>query len=348
MKTKSVAAIIISFLLVSGCATSASDTPPAKTDVQFLVKQESQLVQSVGAPYEITVDNCDGARDSEKVEERSRTYFTELNLEVSREVAVEIGGNIEVAKIMLSEQIGIALGIRIGTQTESKSSVKIITPAGQRTITHLQWKEVWTTGTISVLRPDGSYVDVLPFSALNSLTLEQLDSRTVNCETGAIVENGATAQISTPTATIKPLPTRALTSTPTNTSTSIPEGSAVIFIPNDICDAISLSECRCLWTPQVFHSDSDSPMKDTWTLQNLGSGNLILESEDTTCPECFVVQHNPQIGNVIIPNGYTQLSASYYWDRDPNIDTEHFHTATIYSNAGNCPVLEISIRINYK
>ncbi|MCL4271556.1 MAG: hypothetical protein KJZ72_18505 [Anaerolineales bacterium] len=187
-------------LILSACGTPQGNTqvPKVETNLQFTVRQESQLIESVGAPYEITVDNCNGARDSEKIEERSKKYLTELNLEVSNKVAAEVGGNIEVAKVMVSDEIGLALGIRIGTETESRSSVKIVTPAGQKTVAHLQWEEVWTSGTVAVSRPDGTYVDVLPFSVLNSLTLEQLDSQTINCETGAIVENGSTAQISTP------------------------------------------------------------------------------------------------------------------------------------------------------
>jgi|GEM_PF-4762972 outer membrane murein-binding lipoprotein Lpp len=199
-------AIVVSLLFLSGCANPPVNTqaPKVNTNLQFSVKQEKQETKTAGAPYEITVDNCNGARDSEKTEERSKTYLTELNLEVSNKVAAEIGGNVEVAKVMLSDEIGLALGIRIGTQTESKSSVKIVTPAGQKTIAHLQWEEVWTSGTVAISRPDGSYVDVLPFSVLNSLTLEQLDTQTVNCETGAIVENGSTAQISTPAVPVIP------------------------------------------------------------------------------------------------------------------------------------------------
>ena len=202
--------MIIPLLILSGCAPPPANEQASKveTNLQFSVKQESQLVESIGAPYEITVDNCKGARDSEKIEERAKIYLTELILEVSNKVATEIGGNVDVVKVMLSDEIGLALGIRIGTSTEAKSSVKIVTPAGQRTVAHLQWEEVWTTGTIAISRPDGTYVDVLPFSVLNSLTLEQLDTQTINCETGSVVDNGSTEQIPIPEIpVIPPTPT---------------------------------------------------------------------------------------------------------------------------------------------
>lgn len=200
------AVILMSVLLLSGCGNPPANTqaPKINTNLQFSVMQEDQIFKSIGAPYSIEVDNCKGARDSEKVEERSKTFITELNLEVSNTVAAEFGGNVEVAKVMISDQIGLSLGTRIGTSTEARSSVKIVTPAGYKTVAHLQWKEVWTSGKIAISHPDGTYVDVLPFSVLNSLTLEQLDSQTVNCETGAITENGSIAQISTPVVPVIP------------------------------------------------------------------------------------------------------------------------------------------------
>lgn len=219
--------VFVSLLILSACGNPPANTqvPKVETNLQFTVRQESQLIESVGAPYEISVDNCNGARDSEKIEERSKKYLTELNLEVSNKVAAEVGGNIEVAKVMVSDEIGLALGIRIGTETEARSSVKIVTPAGQKTVAHLQWEEVWTSGTVAVSRPDGTYVDVLPFSVLNSLTLEQLDSQTINCETGAIVENGSTAQISTPEIPVIP-------------PTPVPVSIGTIVVPGNSSEGI--------------------------------------------------------------------------------------------------------------
>ena len=203
---------IAALLILSGCGTPPpeetqvpqenTEASPSKQDLEFLVEQGNPLVESIGAPYEITADNCQGARDSTKTEQRSRTYSTELRLDVSNTVAAEVGGNVGVAKAMLSDEIEVALGITIGTQIESTSSVTITTPPGQKTVAHLQWKEVWTSGTIAVSRPDGTSVDILPFSVLNSLTLAQLDVQTINCETGEVVENGPAVQITTPGAPV--------------------------------------------------------------------------------------------------------------------------------------------------
>jgi hypothetical protein len=205
-----ITSVILALLISSGCSTPPANTQDPNTDsnLKYSVAQESQQVQFIGLPYEIPVDNCNGARDSEKTDERSKSYLTELNLTVSNKVAAEVGGDVEVAKVMLSDEIGIALGIRIGTETQAKSSIKITTPAGQKTVTHVQWKETWTDGTISISRIDGTYVDSLPYSVLNSLTLEQLDSQTIDCQTGSVIDNGSTTQPITPAESQAPSSTK--------------------------------------------------------------------------------------------------------------------------------------------
>src|SRR5690606_24508716 len=123
---------------------------------------------------EIQTDNCGNSRDAGKTETRSETYVTELNIEISNKVGIEFGGDVYVAKAVLSDEIGIALGIRVGKQTGASSSIEIVIPAGKKSNTKVQWQEVWTKGMVSIVRPDGTYVDVLPFTVLNSLSLIQL------------------------------------------------------------------------------------------------------------------------------------------------------------------------------
>ena len=176
---------------------------------QFTVQQGEPLVQSVGAPYEITADNCQGARDSEKIEQRSNTYSTELKLDISNTVAAEIGvgSDLAGAKATVSDAIETALGVSIGAETQATSSVRIITPPGYKTVAHLVWKQIWTSGTVAVTRPDGTQIDILPFSVLNSLSLDQLDVQTIDCKTAAVLENGSTVQIFAPGTVVAPNPT---------------------------------------------------------------------------------------------------------------------------------------------
>ena len=158
MSTKLIRVVAVLFVLMSAaCGGTPAEAPAVNTDLKYSVSQEGYQVQFMGTPYEIAVDNCDGARDSTKIEERSQRYLAELNIEVSNKIAAEFGGNVGVAKAVLRDEIGIALGIRIGTETEARSSVEIVTPPGKKTVTTIQWKEVWTEGSIAIIRPDGSW-----------------------------------------------------------------------------------------------------------------------------------------------------------------------------------------------
>lgn len=169
------------FSLASCGRVPTADTA-AYTNFQYTVVPEGYTVQLSGTPYEIPVDNCDGARDSSKNEERSQKYIVELAISISDSIAGEFGGDIEIAKATIRSEISAALGIRIGSEVEAKSSVGIVTPPGKRSLTTVQWKETWTKGTVEIKKPNGAYVTVLPFAVLNSLTLEQLRSQTFNCE----------------------------------------------------------------------------------------------------------------------------------------------------------------------
>lgn len=175
---------LILIFLISACSPQ---NPTSQTDLNYDVAQESYQFQFLGNPYEISVDNCNGARDSIKTEERSQKYIVELHIDITNEIASEIGGDIEVARITLAREIGRALGVQVGTETTTTSSVQVITPAGKKTVTSVQWKETWVQGKIAVIRPDGSYVGVIPFIVLNSLSLDQLGSQTYDCETGIVV-----------------------------------------------------------------------------------------------------------------------------------------------------------------
>ena len=200
----------VSLLALScGSATPATEESPGTySNLKYAVAREGLQAQSIGDPFDVSIDNCEGARDATQTVERAQKYLAVFTIEVSNQVAAEFGGNIGVARAAISDQIGLELGVRLGAEQESRSRVEIVTPAGKKTITTLQWKEVWTKGTVAIKRPDGTFVDVLPFAALNSLTLDQLGSRALDCATGKTVEPQATAQITTPEIpVITPMPT---------------------------------------------------------------------------------------------------------------------------------------------
>jgi len=195
---------LVAVLLVA-CTPSTTRLTAPYQDFRYQVDRESYSLEIAGSPYEVPTDNCQGTRDSTKRDQLSRRFFATLQVDISKEIAAEIGGDVGVAKAVLGEKIGAALGIQLGTELEASSSVEIVTPPGKRSITTLQWKEVWTKGTVAVIRPDGSYLGALPFAALNSLTLEQLGSQTLDCETGETVIPESTPRIEV-TTEIQPTP----------------------------------------------------------------------------------------------------------------------------------------------
>ena len=191
---------VVGLLLVVSCTTSTQiPNPPLNAEgVKFLVSKDGSEAKSLGEPFEIPTDNCGSSTVVKQTQEKSRSYTTELNITVSDKVAAEIGGSVEVANAKLSAEIGIQLGVRYGIENTSKSSIEISVPAGKRTITTLQWKEEWTKGTVSVVRPNGEYVDTLPFSALNDIVLMLVETKTMDCTTGKVETQQTTPQISTP------------------------------------------------------------------------------------------------------------------------------------------------------
>ena len=118
----------------------------------------------------------------------------------------------------------------------------------------------------------------------------------------------------------------------------------IIFIP-DICR--QETDCECNWQFASIGPDFPSPMEDTFLLQNVGDDVLEIGPETSTCEECLVGWHNPANGDLVLPGGYTQFNVEYSWDLDPLRGSNHEHTITIPSNAGNCTVLTIKVPIRY-
>ncbi len=95
-------------------------------------------------------------------------------------------------------------------------------------MTTVQWKETSVKGNIAVSQPGGSYVGVIPFSVLNSMTLEQQGSQTLNCQSGAIVTSQAT-------------PIVLATSVPQIQPTPIPISLGTFIVPGNSSEGIKFT-----------------------------------------------------------------------------------------------------------
>lgn len=234
MKFKLLFFVLLSWILAS-CSPSNNPAPDSSggnsqpalpSGMRTIVSSDGSQTKVVGEPFDVPMDNCGNTTTVTQSQEKSRTYRSELDITVSKNVAAEIGGTVEVATAMLREEVGVQLGIRFGTDNTFTSRIEMPIAPGTQTITTLQWKEEWVTGNVTIVRPDGSYVDVLPFSALNDVVLMQVGVKSIDCKSGNILEQpAATAIIETPVLPqIVPAPTPALIGTmvfPGNTSEGV-------------------------------------------------------------------------------------------------------------------------------
>lgn len=179
---------IVMLLVSCGGNGNANTTPAPYTEFEYDVKQTgTDVLQFAGQPFPITADNCGGLESSSQTTTRSQKFTTELNVEISSSLTTEFGGDAKVVKAVLGSEIATKLGVTLGVESQATSSLEITTPPGTKTTALLQWKAQWTKGDISIIRPDGTYIDILPFAVLNSLNLEQQEIKTIDCKTGEIL-----------------------------------------------------------------------------------------------------------------------------------------------------------------
>lgn len=217
MKIKLV--VLLTLLALISCTSmSTSD------ELEYSIENTELIVEFSGSPFPVIADNCNGPGILKKTIDRSMSFITKLNIEISSQVAAEFGDSVELAKATISEQIGAKLGIAVGIEHQVSSSVEILTPPGKRTVTTLQWKATWEKGQVTVIHPNGDVVDVLPFTLLNSLNLEQQRTEMIDCRppTPTITPTNTSTPTSSPTATptFTPTPTCTQTATPTCTPTT--------------------------------------------------------------------------------------------------------------------------------
>ena len=211
--------MLLLLLLVScshqNTVSEGSEVPETKVEsgIRFEIEKGETQTKAEGVPFDIVMNNCGGTTAITQSQTETRSYQTKLQIDVSQSVAAELGVSIDVAEAILRDEIGVQLGVRFGSDTTSSSSIEIEVPPASKTITTLQWSEEWLSGKVSIIRPDGQYVAVLPFSALNNVSLVQLGTQVVNCDKGENIEGTiavATPEITTPNVpVIVPTPTPA-------------------------------------------------------------------------------------------------------------------------------------------
>ena len=202
MKSKVLFFVLLSWVMIS-CSPANNPTPASSENsqpalpagMQTIIASDGSQTKVVGEPFQVPMDNCGNTSAVTQKQEKSRTYRSELEIAVSKNVAAEIGGTVELATAILREEIGVQLGIRFGSENTFSSSIEMPVAAGTRTVTTLQWKEEWVTGTATIVRADGSYIDTIPFTALNDIVLMQSGVQTFDCDTGSLIDQPAITPI---------------------------------------------------------------------------------------------------------------------------------------------------------
>ena len=253
---KSIACSVILFSAISlaGCGFFGQGEPPTPTQMPLpsptststpfieptiLVNLQSSgpEVDFTGSPEEILLDNCGGLRDSTLTQTVMRSFIAEVQFEVSDQIAGEFGVGVKIVEAKIRNEISAKLGVRFGTQLTRSSEVEAVVPAGHRTITTLQFKESWKTGDVELLRPDGTYIDVLPFVALDSLKFVQTGVQTIRCDDGQEVVAEDTTPVAIPPAEI-------LLEAPTLKPTAVPIVTGKIVVPGNLAEGISFPVTR--------------------------------------------------------------------------------------------------------
>lgn len=191
--------LLLTVFCVAGCdvnTQSASTSVPGSQLKYTTILDPSPTVRVAGSPFEVTTNNCGSPVSTMETFSRAREFNFSVELELSQSLIGEIGGGIsQVAEAKLGAEIGSALGIHVGTSDKVETQRQIETPKNSITTLSLQWEEIWSTGRISVIRPDGTLVGETPFFALTTMRLTQMRVITQNCEEVALAETGApTAQ----------------------------------------------------------------------------------------------------------------------------------------------------------
>lgn len=206
MNTKCLLTYVLCLIVLTACRAQAEPDEPRNNipELDYEITQNTKITKLVGTPFDVSVDNCGNPSATKKNEQRSQSFQSELSIEVSNKLALEFGGDVKLAKIALQDEVGMTFGIKFGQESISTSSLATDILPDHRAIITAQWKETWMDGTAVVKKPDGSLVDQLPFSALNSLALEQRSVVQTPCEDnqGATSKATITAEVTIPTPTL--------------------------------------------------------------------------------------------------------------------------------------------------
>ena len=233
MRTLSSYLILILFCLNAVACRKPQE--PLQNNYRYITQVDGATSIAVtGSEFQVTTDNCGSQASTVESFKRARTFEIAITLEVTEEVRGKIGADL-VAGAEIEAAIGSSLGLQIGEKETVEGGRELETPANSKTITTLQWEEIWQTGKVFIERDDRSAIGNIPFRVLTTMRLSQTGVRYLPCAQDGVNqslnENVALITPATPaanaSATALPptiTPTPLVIPTPTinaNTSTAV-------------------------------------------------------------------------------------------------------------------------------
>ena len=191
--------LTLSFLL-NGCTASTSSDEPASpvaqaTDFAYIVSLDDKPDISVsGNEFEITTNNCGSRVSTLQSFSRSRQFQVTFAAEFSESLRGQLGGDIIVAGAEIEAEVGLALGVQVGSSETVQTERQIETPADSITIVKLRWEEIWQTGSVRIQYDDGDKIGDLPFRILTTINLSQVSVQDLPCGT---LSSSGTESVST-------------------------------------------------------------------------------------------------------------------------------------------------------
>ncbi len=169
--------LILVWLTACGAAT-----PDSSDLVYTTVSGDDTVIRKVGPTFTATTNNCGSSESTPETLTRSHEFNIAFELELTQAIISELGGGIPtVAEAKLISELEASFGVKVGTSETVTGERQITTPANSIKTVTLQWEQVWSKGTISVERPDGTLVGDVPFLMLATLRLAQLGAETKSC-----------------------------------------------------------------------------------------------------------------------------------------------------------------------
>lgn len=191
--------LIVSVLLVllGGCndqdnpdETSIPTPTASATQYSYIVSiDENPSIKVSGSEFEVTTNNCGSRVSALESFSRSREFEVTLNAEFSESLRGKLGGDLIIAGAELETEVGLQLGVQVGSTESVRTERQLETPSDSITIVKLRWEEIWQTGRVTLITSNRTEIGEVPIRVLTTLRLTQTGVQDIPC--GTLIANSS-------------------------------------------------------------------------------------------------------------------------------------------------------------